>query len=1315
MKRQPLEEYVNHFKDEFMAELWYLRKVERGDIPKRPDAADPLQICFNIAQALLSLAPIPGLHLGFILSNKLIQKSIELGSKAWQTGQQAYSEYQTAQTLMTGLNAAKDLLSPSEGSGSSSTSESTSNPSLQTSQHGPIDLKAMQLLSELLGRGLAQRYEHVITHRLNTTRSDKSLQPLARAGAKRCFQYLESKPFLDEHSSELLIVQRTKLLDSVSLANVEKSWREKLSANIGKHLPAIIQEMQSFDLAIIPDVIPAHRILGVRIRTNKYTPEKVYTRTAWYDEKHVYESKSQNTKWFPSGNHDEPKYGYAYLESKNKPFNDLKEVTRTVTLPTDRFYRPVGLAEIKQYLDSKEVKEARLSKTTATYTFNDFLKKVRNYPGDFQVVCHDNLSSLSPGFAFGNFKGVDFSGATISGDISGCCFQDAYLVSTIFHEVHCDQGSEAQPLNFSEAKLAFAQIVNGRIQYAMLTQADLSFANMTGCTITNISHEGTRFYKTQLSNITRTDSLQQIQSKQARQIAETQDKLMHHLEEFEGAIERRLTEIETSYRTQVGEATLNYQKTLAELAEQKKTLTELSTQKIDVDRLRQDYQQEIKRLETQQDDHKREIQEELNRKLTGLTLTSESLQKAIDEIKSESMQSTSLTAIRQLSSRVTSVEARTTNIERLPQRGEDVTRLSTEQKEHTDKITGLEQDVKGLKTNTQTMETNQTTLLRDVSGIRTERESDETRITSLEKETGILQTQMRGGTESTLLTRIERLDTSIGELPTRVQFDQLAAQKVNVQDFNQNVTRLDTEQGRHETNITNLDQKVGILQNQVRGVTESALLTRIEGLSTSIDGINRQLPQLVTITTLNFLIDRITVLETWREEMLPRIGLLQTTQSQSTSRLEAAQVQLRSEIGVVQEKQQRLIERETSPNSLLAFHVRSQQSELIKACENGDFKVVTTTIEEKGALPSIPDAKGKMPLAAAVWGMNPEIIKYLLGLLGPDRSMTWDEIKQHNQDKYSKLHIVSEFKPVTHKDWFDVLMLISPNPFLRKVHFDQVKAEWPWNTQPTFSQVGPVMYNFLYPLSNRGFLIAATAPGYTYSQVYILEEQKRLDKFKINEKWLPGGQTFIAKEIDCLQLVIRIRNCFNDLESKIETLITGPLNPANQVRIEPLIPQPIPVLENILQPEPPIPILQPTPIPVNTPQLEPPMDDLASPPPLLEPVIVSAPPARGGGDLMAAIRAGTRLRSVGAPPLPPVAQPQAQPVTSPLSAASHHSDWDEDNDVSTERRDTVNQHLVARLSTAAQMGITVTGSSSSSSRSTQTSTLTPSTTPQGSI
>lgn len=88
-----------------------------------------------------------------------------------------------------------------------------------------------------------------------------------------------------------------------------------------------------------------------------------------------------------------------------------------------------------------------------------------------------------------------------------------------------------------------------------------------------------------------------------------------------------------------------------------------------------------------------------------------------------------------------------------------------------------------------------------------------------------------------------------------------------------------------------------------------------------------------------------------------------------------------------------------------------KQLELVLACEQGDLAAVQKLLNPilgTAALPHLPEASGKQPLAAAVFGMNLDVIKLLL-LHMQELGVTplnWQDCETHNLSRYGRLVIL---------------------------------------------------------------------------------------------------------------------------------------------------------------------------------------------------------------------------------------------------------------------------------------------------------------------
>lgn len=557
--------FVDYFVHEFMEELWYLQKVARGDITARQDA-DPWQKFFNVTQGLLSLAPIPGLPLGFLLSKELIKKCVDYGEKALKLARKvnadAKAAYDKSQEFLAKIDQLQQDYELIAG-------KPESKGMLQ--QEGPMDLTAIRVLVELVGRGLAKRYEHVLSHYIDTDNPEKSYIPLARVMAKRLFEYLQSEPLLAEDAIGDWTAQSMRLLNGVVLAKVDKSWREQITSKGSGLLPRFLKDMHKVELPLQTE---PKKQLGT---FGKFTAEGVIKRSAWYDDKAIYARPKAKTEWWEAkGQPTQPKYGYAYISYSRILPKDNTSLAGNYTAPprTSRYYQPVSVADIQAYLATPEITAARASKQVASLSFHAYLQQ-QGRPKHLQAVCHEDLTVIKD-WSFANLQGVDFSGASLTGNLSGTQFSHAYLVGAVAKDVFCDPH---HPVNFSKAQLGFGDWRGARLPKADFAQADLSLVNFSGADLTAIHMEGTVWYKADLTGITRKDLL----AEQAKHVEASQAKLRNSLAQLEKqveALEQRLEpELEKLHalEEQSEQTASTTQKLTAKMAELQTELAEKTT------------------------------------------------------------------------------------------------------------------------------------------------------------------------------------------------------------------------------------------------------------------------------------------------------------------------------------------------------------------------------------------------------------------------------------------------------------------------------------------------------------------------------------------------------------------------------------------------------------------------------------------------------------------------------------------------------------------------------------------------------------------
>lgn len=127
----------------------------------------------------------------------------------------------------------------------------------------------------------------------------------------------------------------------------------------------------------------------------------------------------------------------------------------------------------------------------------------------------------------------------------------------------------------------------------------------------------------------------------------------------------------------------------------------------------------------------------------------------------------------------------------------------------------------------------------------------------------------------------------------------------------------------------------------------------------------------------------------------------------------------------------------SSPDEKEKKRLMPLQDELIRGCKNGSFSQVKTTIE-KGAIADLPNEKGENPIYCAAWGMNPEIVAYLIERRTPNSFISWEGCQEHNWNHYGGTFLNKEFNPLSFDAWHTLLTQIEPNEFLASYHLEQV-------------------------------------------------------------------------------------------------------------------------------------------------------------------------------------------------------------------------------------------------------------------------------------
>lgn len=183
-----------------------------------------------------------------------------------------------------------------------------------------------------------------------------------------------------------------------------------------------------------------------------------------------------------------------------------------------------------------------------------------------------------------------------------------------------------------------------------------------------------------------------------------------------------------------------------------------------------------------------------------------------------------------------------------------------------------------------------------------------------------------------------------------------------------------------------------------------------------------------------------------------------------------------------------------------------QQNALILSCERGDLKAVQEAVRG-GADPSVPNTAGKHPLGSAIWGMNPQVVDYILSLSGKSAPMNWQECEQHNKRWYQQTFLIEAFSPISLNDWYELLKKIEPSPFMSALHLSAANPSWP-DENSALSSLAALMH-YVKSLIDLG-------PGYKGAGfLAILSWEAR--KVTMSEKTATQLNTFKSKIKEAVQ------------------------------------------------------------------------------------------------------------------------------------------------------------------------------------------------------
>lgn len=195
-----------------------------------------------------------------------------------------------------------------------------------------------------------------------------------------------------------------------------------------------------------------------------------------------------------------------------------------------------------------------------------------------------------------------------------------------------------------------------------------------------------------------------------------------------------------------------------------------------------------------------------------------------------------------------------------------------------------------------------------------------------------------------------------------------------------------------------------------------------------------------------------------------------------------------------------------------------QQDVLIAACKEGDEKKVGSLLR-LGAKPNMSNEKGEQPFGAAVWSMCPGVLSALLEQNRYVTPMTWEKCTAHNQKYYNEIFIVPKFDK---EEWYNLLLKIEPNLFIRDFHLEQVKKvknHMDWErlkkyVEPlgTVEKIGLGVTMIAAAVISHGLAVPGMVVGATTGGAIKYHDSKKIEEF--TEKGLKEFRDQIREKID---------------------------------------------------------------------------------------------------------------------------------------------------------------------------------------------------------
>ncbi len=396
-------------------------------------------------------------------------------------------------------------------------------------QHS-LDLPRLRVLLDVVAREALRRYESFIVDRLSDD-LEAGVVPFAQVGARRMIERL----FREAKRTQSGDVEM-QLNESILLAGLIEgrsgSWVEGFTNHalpLKTHKKNLLKRTRP-DTVDAEDVYARAGLRHIEIRDDQRI-DTLYVREK---PKH-----SEFADWKEGASNlfagrIRPLGGFGYVRFRSDKERAQDPVAGFVTLPLavirDRYdFKPQELGKLSLNLQT-ELKVATCSvitvdkttvakylawrKTTAEQekSLVDYVRDIVQDPRIAQVVCAENLTGLT--LAGADFSHCDFSGAILSGDLTGVNFSHGYLVGAQFQGV-----TSARNVNLNHAHAEYCQAEGVDFEGSDLTQANFSYAQLSRCQFTGCKIMGTVWREAVLTGIGSDTEARREQKKQTEALA----------------------------------------------------------------------------------------------------------------------------------------------------------------------------------------------------------------------------------------------------------------------------------------------------------------------------------------------------------------------------------------------------------------------------------------------------------------------------------------------------------------------------------------------------------------------------------------------------------------------------------------------------------------------------------------------------------------------------------------------------------------------------------------------------------------------------